>query len=269
MADIVLADGTTIHATAGHPFWDATIHAFVNAGDLTVGDQVLTADGALLAVTGVYLHQQDLTAYNLSISDIHTYYAGDAGVLVHNTGGTCELPADGSRMTVNEALDAGENWLGPEYREAVPGSGRFISADGKRVVRMGESDITGAHGGGATYQLCRARSEPGALRPPRRMAKQPHLSDGLVTTMIQSIEVGTYDEEKGLHLVWTPDFLIEVVAGPREVTIKANRAGLRTLAAHLLALAGEDVPPGVHIHLEPGLELEPESSPMVFDRIEE
>jgi hypothetical protein len=47
MADVALADGTTIHATAGHPFWDATIHAFVNAGDLTVGDQVLTAAGAL------------------------------------------------------------------------------------------------------------------------------------------------------------------------------------------------------------------------------
>jgi RHS repeat-associated protein len=91
MADVALADGTTIHATAGHPFWDATIHAFINAGDLTVGDQVLTADGALLSVTGVYLHQQDLTAYNLSITDIHTYYAGDAGVLVHNTGPECSL----------------------------------------------------------------------------------------------------------------------------------------------------------------------------------
>jgi guanyl-specific ribonuclease Sa len=90
MADVTLADRTTIHATAGHPFWDATIRAFVNAGDLTVGDQVLTADGSLLSVTGVYLHQQDLTAYNLTITDIHTYYAGNAGVLVHNTGSPCD-----------------------------------------------------------------------------------------------------------------------------------------------------------------------------------
>jgi hypothetical protein len=92
MADVALADGSTIHATAGHPFWDATIHAFVNAGDLTVGDQVLTADGALLSVTGVYLHQQDLTAYNLTITDIHTYYAGETPVLTHN----CPVPPAGS-----------------------------------------------------------------------------------------------------------------------------------------------------------------------------
>jgi hypothetical protein len=87
--------------------------------------------------------------------------------------------------------------------------------------------------------------------------------------VLQSVEVGTYDAAEGLHLVWTPHFLVEVIAGPREVTVKANRAGLRTLASHLLALAGEDVPPGVHIHLEPGLELEPGSSPMIFDRIED
>jgi hypothetical protein len=110
MADIALADGTTIHATAGHPFWDATIHAFVNAGDLTVGDQVLTADGALLAVTGVYLHQQDLTAYNLSITEIHTYYAGDAGVLVHNTDLVCDLALPDDTILVRAGTSTPERF---------------------------------------------------------------------------------------------------------------------------------------------------------------
>jgi hypothetical protein len=70
--------------------------AFVTAGELSVGDEVLTAGGARLSVTAVVLHEQDLIAYNLSISEIHTYYAGDAAVLVHNRGGgACEFDAEG------------------------------------------------------------------------------------------------------------------------------------------------------------------------------
>jgi hypothetical protein len=90
MADVSLSDGTVVYATAGHPFWDASAGAFVTAGALPVGDEVLTAGGARLSVTAVVLHEQDLTAYNLSIEGIHTYYAGDAAVLVHNTGAACQ-----------------------------------------------------------------------------------------------------------------------------------------------------------------------------------
>jgi hypothetical protein len=62
---------------------------------LPVGDEVLTAGGARLSVTAVVLHEQDLTAYNLSIDGIHTYYAGDAAVLVHN----CPVAPKGSPLT--------------------------------------------------------------------------------------------------------------------------------------------------------------------------
>ncbi|WP_313448050.1 MULTISPECIES: RHS repeat-associated core domain-containing protein [unclassified Sphingobacterium] len=55
---------------------------------------------------------------------------------------------DGMRMSANEVLDMAQQFLGKGYKEAVPGSGRFISSDGKRLFRMGVSDITGAHGGG-------------------------------------------------------------------------------------------------------------------------
>jgi hypothetical protein len=98
MADVSLSDGSVIYATAGHPFWDVSAGAFVTAGELPVGDQVLTAGGARLSVTAVVLHEQDLIAYNLSIEDIHTYYAGDAGVLVHNTGAACEVPPGAPRL---------------------------------------------------------------------------------------------------------------------------------------------------------------------------
>ncbi|PUZ24224.1 RHS repeat-associated core domain-containing protein [Chitinophaga costaii] len=54
---------------------------------------------------------------------------------------------DGMNVSPNKALELGEQFLGKGYKELVPNSGRFVSADGTRVVRMGVSDITGAHGG--------------------------------------------------------------------------------------------------------------------------
>ena len=45
---------------------------------------MLGANGQLLAITGERIYDQDLTAYNLQIEGIHTYYAGNTPVLVHN-----------------------------------------------------------------------------------------------------------------------------------------------------------------------------------------
>ncbi len=49
--------------------------------------------------------------------------------------------SDGVRMTTNEALSAAEKFLGTGYRDM--GNGRFLSADGTKQVRMGNSDIIG------------------------------------------------------------------------------------------------------------------------------
>lgn len=53
---------------------------------------------------------------------------------------------NGSNLKTNDALDAAEDFLGKGYKDA--GNGRFISADGTKVVRMGDNDILGKHGGG-------------------------------------------------------------------------------------------------------------------------
>ncbi len=55
---------------------------------------------------------------------------------------------NGSSMKTDDALDLATDFLGEGYTEQVLGSGRFVSEDGTRVFRMGESDITGRHGGG-------------------------------------------------------------------------------------------------------------------------
>jgi hypothetical protein len=162
MADVSLSDGTVVYATAGHPFWDVSAGAFVIAGALPVGDEVLTAGGARLSVTAVVLHEQDLTAYNLSIDGIHTYYAGDAAVLVHNTGAACDLNVASDARTQHilngDATGGGhlfpgepgktpfpESWSAGEVMSAIsevatnPNS-KIVAEQGVRTVLNGEVD---------------------------------------------------------------------------------------------------------------------------------
>ncbi|WP_449334169.1 Imm32 family immunity protein [Streptomyces lateritius] len=51
-----------------------------------------------------------------------------------------------------------------------------------------------------------------------------------------------------------------------EVVIEANAAGLRTLAGHLLVLAGDGVSDGSHLHLEDSNGLEDGSVGLVLER---
>lgn len=89
MAAVVLVTGAAIQATSQHPFWDVTTHRFTYAADLRPGDKLLEPGGQTIAVRAVRHYRADVTAYNLDISGIHTYYvlAGAAPVLVHNSCG--------------------------------------------------------------------------------------------------------------------------------------------------------------------------------------
>ena len=95
MVDVGLGDGSRVTATDHHPFWDVTADRFVDAVDLHVGDKVRGSDGALLAVTATRSYDAVLTAYNLAVDDIHTYYAGTTPVLVHNMCGDGSAAAEG------------------------------------------------------------------------------------------------------------------------------------------------------------------------------
>ncbi|HET9656431.1 MAG TPA: polymorphic toxin-type HINT domain-containing protein, partial [Kineosporiaceae bacterium] len=87
MVAVRLADGTVIDATDHHPFWAANRGEWVDAIALEAGDQVETVEGSRIAIVAVGIRVADLRAYNLTIADLHTYYAGVDRVLVHNAGG--------------------------------------------------------------------------------------------------------------------------------------------------------------------------------------
>ena len=59
---------------------------WVAAGDLNEGDEVYLIDGSTAFVTGAELERftEPVTVYNLEVADLHTYFVGNASILVHN-----------------------------------------------------------------------------------------------------------------------------------------------------------------------------------------
>ncbi|MFF3329272.1 polymorphic toxin-type HINT domain-containing protein [Streptomyces sp. NPDC002888] len=166
-------------ATHEHPFWSPSAKNWVAARDLKPGMSLRTDKGDTVVVTGNRPFTGHTRTYNLTVDDLHTYYvlAGSTPVLVHNST-PCDPwtsyrkvdedghPVNNTRMPTDEVLDAAERWLGPGYTEPVAGSGRYVSADGTRVARMGETDITGQHGGGPHMNFERLVPNP---RKPGKM----------------------------------------------------------------------------------------------------
>ncbi len=75
-----------IGVTSNHPFWSADRQAFVEAGQLQVGEQLQQADGTLVQVTRITPHTgPPVEVYNLEVDAEHVYHVGAGGVLVHNT----------------------------------------------------------------------------------------------------------------------------------------------------------------------------------------
>ncbi|MFM9370219.1 hypothetical protein [Streptomyces sp. Da 82-17] len=70
----------------------------------------------------------------------------------------------------------------------------------------------------------------------------------------------------GLVFTWAEGARIQVRDLGGEVVVEANAAGLRTLAGHLLALAGDGVPDGAHLHLEDSNGLDEGSVGLVLER---
>ncbi|MFD7107306.1 Imm32 family immunity protein [Streptomyces celluloflavus] len=85
--------------------------------------------------------------------------------------------------------------------------------------------------------------------------------------MDRVIDVPERRVDGGLQFVWDDDFEIELTVRSMEVVIKANRAGLTSLARHLLTLAQQGVHEGSHIHLTADQEIESEID-LILERVE-
>ena len=129
-----------------HPFYAPT-KGWTEAIHLRAGDKLFNHNGELMVIEQVQheILEAPVVVYNFEVADYHTYFVGTNGVLVHNS---CSqtLPRDGTKVDSTKALDMADSYLGKGYTEMSPG--RFVSADGLRQVRRGNSDILGLHGNG-------------------------------------------------------------------------------------------------------------------------
>ncbi len=79
---------TAIRTTPSHPFWvrhAGKAAAWIPAGKMQVGDQVLTDTGKWEKVTEDSPLTRLAVVYNFEVQDDHDYFVGLAGILVHNS----------------------------------------------------------------------------------------------------------------------------------------------------------------------------------------
>ncbi|MFF8266428.1 polymorphic toxin-type HINT domain-containing protein [Streptomyces sp. NPDC016562] len=79
---------TKVTSTSHHPYWSETRHQWIDAGELTTGEQLRQPNGSTLTVQATRTYPYAVTTHNLTVDDFHTYYvlASATPVLVHNCG---------------------------------------------------------------------------------------------------------------------------------------------------------------------------------------
>jgi hypothetical protein len=88
-----------------------------------------------------------------------------------------------------------------------------------------------------------------------------------VDTRTVILDAPTYAQSRGLPRLWPNDYALKVEIHETYVSIAGDAEGLRGLAAQLLALTAEDVPPGyAHDLLADGIELDAGSVPLSIFR---
>jgi len=113
-------DGKKVTTTKNHPFWNDTTHRWQPAGELGAGAKLLTPTGARATVDSLDFSEGYLgRAYNLTVSDLHTYYvlAGTTPVLVHNSSSWCITDAE----RIEDAADIAAGHANAKHARDFPG----------------------------------------------------------------------------------------------------------------------------------------------------
>ena len=81
-----------------------------------------------------------------------------------------------------------------------------------------------------------------------------------------TLELPAYSPETGICTQWEEGFTIATSGAVGYFVLKANKAGLVSLATHLLTLAQDKVPAGCHIHYDELNSLEDNSIELVIEK---
>ena len=79
-------NGERIETTINHPFYSPIYKCWIQAGVLVAGDCVMDSNGNVQTIqsTKTVNHSDPVTVYNFTVENTHTYFVGNASILVHN-----------------------------------------------------------------------------------------------------------------------------------------------------------------------------------------
>lgn len=83
-----------IGTTDNHPFWSEERQKFIPAGELRVGEKLISVNGKFLYVTSISPRGPPEDVFNIEVYGEHTYYVSESGVLVHNACASQKLGQD-------------------------------------------------------------------------------------------------------------------------------------------------------------------------------
>lgn len=147
-------NGEEIVTTIDHPFY-VQGRGFINAGNLLVGDRLVSVNGEDLSVDDCYIEECDFptTVYNFQVEDYHTYFVGQSAVWVHNAEYDAlrpELPEFDGKTTSGVMLTSdgkqisfsSGNSSNPSYPQYKAQSASHV--EGKAAIYMRENGINDA-----------------------------------------------------------------------------------------------------------------------------
>ena len=126
--------GEQIVTTPRHPFYvvnDDTYHGYTAAEYLSAGDCILTADGNYAVIESVekQLLAEPINVYNFTVENNHSYYVGEAELLVHNAGGCGEKVY--KKSTTKTTYNAGDKT--PDGWEILGSAAEKLNGKGNDV----------------------------------------------------------------------------------------------------------------------------------------
>ena len=103
--------------TATHPIYSTTYHDWRLAGELEVGERVLTYQGEA-TVSSTEKRAGSETVYNLEVKDLHNFLVGDEGVVVHNS------------YIIKECFNSAVDYLKSNAKYFLNGTGKYKTVGG-------------------------------------------------------------------------------------------------------------------------------------------
>ena len=85
--------------------------------------------------------------------------------------------------------------------------------------------------------------------------------------MRMEIQISDYSPQRGLETEWEDGFVISLEPVNGAILLRANAAGLTSLARHFLTLAQATVPAGSHIHYDDSNSLETGSRELIIEKM--